>query len=207
MISPLPVFEPVAGESEPLISKAEAKTSLGILDNEDDILIQSIIDGATRYIEGLIGYPLRGADMVYYYPNAISANYTLTLTPAPVSTANDAIAISVLNDAAAYVDLTENVDYEATITGQDRRMVRINFLKSVSPAGGIVKSKGTRITIATILGGTTDTYPADLKQAASLLVNQWFENRMGVAMGNWQVPNEMPHAVKALIRRYERIAI
>lgn len=170
----------------PLITLDEAKAQLRVTTDNEDQLIDGYVMAASAYIDGPFGILKRavGLQTLEVRSHVFSAIDRLPSGP----------VVSI--DHVKYVDAlgaeqTFAADYYG-LDGDRLLLTHGNRWPSLRGDPG-----GVRVQYQ---AGFAEV-PMPIKQAAMLLVGQWFRNRMAVNVGN--IVNEMPNGVKALLAPYK----
>lgn len=144
------------------ITLSEAKLHCRVEQDEDDALISDLIVAAVSHIERITGWVTNPQNFQKSYKN-IEKPMRLPHWPVTAVTAIEQVGASTVNVAASFdVDLTG-------------RPARVTMYDAVS------LDRGEVIRISYTAGETS--LPAELKQAALMLVAHWYENREAIVVG------------------------
>lgn len=170
----------------PLITLDEAKAQLRVTTDDEDALIASYCAAASAHIDGPFGILRRavGIQTLEVRGNVFGAIDRLPSGPATAIT------------SVKYID-AGGVEQEA-----DEALYQIHegrFSLTLGSRWPAVRGDAGGVRVQYTAG--FETVPAPIKQAAMLLVGQWFRNRMAVNVGN--LVNELPNGVKALLAPYK----
>ncbi|MGH6977834.1 MAG: head-tail connector protein [Brevundimonas sp.] len=166
----------------PLVTLQIAKSHLRVTENDEDEYIQSLIDTAEEHISTLTGVSFSDVDRVAVIEAWGPNGYRLPYSPV------------------------------TSVTG-------ITYGADTNPAAPLsadaFRLSGDRLDLLALPGDRTGPYrvtykaavdtPKALRQAALLLIGQWFRNRMAINVGN--IVNELPNGVQSLLAPYRNIRV
>lgn len=175
---------------DPLVTLAEAKAHLRRLDGEEDAYIMSLVAAASAFIDGPYGIVKRavGRQTLEVRSHVFSGICALPLGPVE----------SITSVKYIDVDGAEQTVPDATYYLTDERFGLMSG--AVWPR---LRGDANGVRVQYLAG--FDPVPEPIKQAALLLVSQWFMNRSAVAVGS--AVNDMPNGVKALLWPYKVIRV
>lgn len=170
----------------PLVTLDEAREHLRVTTFNEDSLIEGYLRAASAHIDGPFGILKRavGLQTLEVRSHVFSAIDRLPSGP----------VVSI--DHVKYVDTTgaEQTFGDTYYSLDDDRLVLAHGYRWPALRGD---PGGVRIQYQ----AGFEEVPHPIKQAALLLIGQWFRNRMAVNVGN--IVNELPNGVKALLAPYK----
>lgn len=176
---------------EPLVTLAEAKAHLRrTLIDDEDTLIEGLINAATSHIDGPHGWLSRavGQQTLEFRSNVFCGVDRLPC--GPVQTIEE----------VRYVDVA---GVERTLPDTIYDLSDDRFLLAPGAAWPRVNGSANGVRVKYVAGFAN--VPAAIKQAALLLIGQWFAVREATNVGN--IVNELPFSVRALLSPYRFIKI
>ncbi len=194
MIFTLDIAALPEGYGEALLPLAAAKAHLGVLEDDDDDLIEALRDAAIVMVEnytGLILGPRTGADALVWRAEGLPApGCSLALGVRPV-TAIDSVAYLDSDGAEAAVDVET-----LRIVGDDG-CVPVTGSRWPYASGGVV---------VTFSAGLADgAAPAPLIAAARMFLATLYMQRETVVVGT--ISGEVPQGFKMLCQPYRRLRV
>lgn len=176
---------PPTGE---LISLADMKAAINVLEADDDVLIEALLQSAVDHFDGYMGVLGRClVNQVWISPFDEFKPSQFILLPFP-----DVSAVTVLYDdttGAEQTLTTSNYSFGSAHGGGF-----VQFKKSTLPTLQVDNPSPVRIEF-TAGFGDANAVPEGIKTAIKLLVCHWFENRGDNEVG-------LPQAIDALTRQY-----
>lgn len=170
----------------PLVSLAEAKAHLRVTNDDEDAVITSYCAAASAHIDGPFGVLRRAIATQTLEVRASTFSAIDRLPCGPVT----AITAVKFIDATGVEQDADDAIYQV----HDGRF-------GLSPSGRWPAVRGDAGGVRVRYTAGFAEVPVPIKQAALLLVGQWFRNRMAVNVGN--IVNEMPNGVKTLLGPYK----
>lgn len=180
-------------EPEALVSLAEAKAHLRVVDGAEDELILGYITAASAWIDGYQGWVGRcfAPQVLELRAHVFSGIGRLPIGPVvEIESLKyiDVAGVEQTVDASLYTQFADRLDL---VPGARWPQLR-------GDAGGV------RLRYR----AGSDVIPPPVKQAVLLLVGQWFRNRMAVSTtGVNSNLSEVPNGVKALLAPYQIIRV
>lgn len=177
-------------EPEALVKLQEAKDQLRVLTNDEDELILGYIEAASAWIDGYQGWVGQcfAPQVLELRSNVFAGIGRLPIGPVTQIESLkyiDGAGVEQTVEAGLYTHFTDRLDL---VPGARWPQLR-------GDAGGVrLRFKAGH-----------DRIPPPVKQAALLLVGQWYRHRMAINVGN--IVNEMPNGVKALLGPYRVIRV
>lgn len=171
---------------EPLVTLAEAKAHLRrtYIDDEDG-MIEGLIAAAQGYIEGPNGWLRRS---VSRQTLEARSNVFCGLTRLPYGPVISVTEVRYV-DAAGTEQVLDPAEYEVA-----------DDVFGPAPSRAWPRVNGAANGVRVRYEAGFEQVPAPIKQAALLLIGQWFAVREAVNVGN--IVNELPFAVEALLQPY-----
>lgn len=188
------MLTPLAPPAAPCVTLAQAKAHLRVLSDDEDVLIQSYLDGAIALCADHTG---RALNATTWRQTFAAWAPCLALTLAPV---RDVVELTYVDaDGAEQVLDPDDWEWIATPDGATVHVtapwpttaaradaIRVEFDAGYDPPG----QTGSGDDPAFVL-------PAQATQCVLLLVGYWFDQRSAVNVGN--IVNDMPLGVAALL--------
>lgn len=184
-------YELVTAPTELPISLADVKRAAVIEHNDDDRFLKELITNATDYAQS---YTLRQFCAATYdvYYDEFAEFMELPLSPV-VSV--DEITYT---DTAGDPQVVDTAVYEVDNLGMYPSVVL-----SVGKAWPVPNKNINSVKIRFTAGyGEPKNVPGTIRQAITMLVMHWNENREGVAFTH---SSEMPHSASAMLQRYRNM--
>lgn len=179
----------MTGAPDPLVTTAEAKAHLEYADSDRDTYIAALCDAATEMLDGphgMIGKAVGEQVWTFSIARAPSGNVEIPVFP-----------VKALQEVAYY----DAANSEQSINVNQFRLVANEDYAFLEPVAGFVwpsvYDRADAITFTVQLGMAE--VPKGIKQAALLMIANWFENREAVS-DKAMMP--VPFAVEALINRW-----
>ncbi len=169
------------------ITLGDAKAHLRVLEDNEDALIQSLIDAASREIENITGFVCEAREQEQFAFDRLRGELRLPLRPID----DETISITYLDGQG---DQQQFTDFRAFVR---------NGLTRVVPAPGhawpATLVTGGAVTLYADVGFAEGApeIPANLAHACRLLVGHFFTNREAAVTGT--IATELPLAVTNLL--------
>lgn len=167
-----------------------AKAHLRVTTNDEDALISGLIRTAVGHVEKMIG------GYFVARPVTLIATAWVDLERLPTAPVQSVTEILFTPPGADVAETVPPVSYRPRLIGLEPSIVLAagQHWPSITP--------GSDITVAITAGYEDATRPAELWQAALLLIAQWFRSRSATNVGN--IVNELPNGVEALLCNHRR---
>lgn len=170
----------------PFISLKEAMANARIEELDESTVVESIMDAAITYVEECSGRALNK----YTYDLVLSCAPSSQKICLPHAPASELVSISYFDEA--------NISQSLSVQGVTFRQTEDE--SSITPLGGqswpVLYDRSDALTIRYTTGYPRHIKsPANLKQAALLLITHWYDHRSAVDM----VKNKIPYGVENLI--------
>lgn len=187
----------VTAPSGTVVSTAEAKASLRLLlsvADEDDV-IEALIQAATDRIEAITGRALLTQTWDLKLDRWPSAAIDV-----PKPNLRSVTSITYVDAAGATQTWTSSLYQVSAPSGATAERGRI--VPAYGQTYPTLRPQMDAVTVRFSAGyGTSADVPAALKQAALLMVGEWYDSsRSGLAIGT--IVNTLPHGVDALLMPY-----
>lgn len=179
---------------EPLLSLDDAKAHLNVSHDDDDDLITALVEAVTAYIDGPEGVGVALVEQSWRYSmDGLSSCFRIPLRPV------SAVTSITYVDEAGQTQTLDPALYTLDLDTQPPIVARAwnATYPSVRCQPGSVK-----VNFTCGYGAPSDV-PADIRQAAKLLLGHWYENREAMVDGGKVEP---PHAVNAILGKYRALS-
>lgn len=179
------------------VSLEETKSFLRIDDDDNDIMVSSLITAARIYIETTIGKSLLTQNWSYFldkWPNS----GTIYLPLSPVQSI-DQIKIHGITGTEETLNETE---YQTDIYSANPR-IKLTGTHNLAVNGQSINKIEVMFTAG--FGLTAEEVPADLKQALLMLAAHWFENREPIGFG--AKISELPTTIQSILANHKKYRI
>lgn len=171
---------------EPLVTLAEAKVHCRVTHDHEDTLIAGYAQSASAHIDGPFGVLKRA---VMPQTLEVRAHVFSALDRLPCGPVQSIESVRYINHTGTEALLDD------TVYGLNEDRVHL----ASGARWPAVRGDAAGIRVRYVAG--FDAVPAALRQAALLLIGQWYAVRMPINVGN--IVSELPHGVRALLAPYK----
>lgn len=170
----------------PLVTLEEAKEHLRVTTYNEDALIEGYLLAASAHIDGPFGILKRAVGLQTLEVRSHVFSAIDRLPSGPVSSIVSVKYVDTLGAEQTFGEGLYALDGDRVLLTHGNRWPSLRG----DPGGVRIQYQAG-----------FETVPAPIKQAALLLIGQWFRNRMAVNVGN--IVNDLPNGVKALLAPYK----
>ena len=191
--------ELVTPAGAPLLTRSEAKLHCRVEEDNtlDDTLIDGLIGATTTHIDGYSGVLGRCLINQVWRVRFDSWASCLRLPFPDVS----AVVVKWLDDDG----IETTVDAGGYKVPADHIGSYVRFSDGYSPPADVAAVRGWAVEATAGYGASAAAVPQAIRQAALLMVGNWYINREAVNVGNIVTP--LPFAVDALLAPYRRVGL
>lgn len=194
MLMPVRTIAPVAK----LLTIQEVKAQCRIDGSDEDTLLLGLIDAATSYLDGYSG--ILGRALVNQTWQADFAGFGDEVR-LPIGNLVSVTSVTYYDASNAILTLSSLI-YAAF---SDALGPYIALKPAQVWPSSYARPDAVRVTWVAGYGAAASDVPIAIRQAALLLVANWYDNRSAVSIGD--TPTELPFAVSALLAPFRRVGV